>query len=823
MLDWIFDADLAHPPRAVKRQRDGRVSRRGGAHSRAVAEVLERRLLFTRFAIIGDMGESAALLQLRDMIVSWNPEFITSVGDVNNQNDTDFDETAGKAFHDWISPYVGNYGAGSPGGVNRFWPTFGNHDWGVGGFQPWLDYFTLPGNERYYKVSLGNIEFFFVNSDEHEPDGNFPGSTQYNWLQSNLTASTAQWQLVFTHHPPYASGGQLSWENMQWPYQQWGADAVISGHSHVYERIIRNGFPYFINGVGGWNFSQFFDPPVSGSQFRYNSDYGAMLVESTATSINFKFYKRTGELLDEQTIGTATPSTPTAPSALATLPISSSQIRLNWTDNSSNETGFRVERSTEGTNFSEIATTAAGVATYTDSGRTPGVTYSYRVRAYNGTGNSLYSNTASAAISTSTIIAPGASGWKYLANGSNQGTTWRSLSFNDASWSSGTAELGYGDGGEATVVPFGPNASNKFITTYFRKSFNIASPSSIGSLDLRVIRDDGAVVYLNGTEVFRSNMPGGTIGYTTRASTALGTPAESTWIMATINAGLLQSGNNVIAIEIHQSDPDSSDLSFNLELNALTSGPPVLPPGAPSALSASALAWNQVKLSWIDTVTTESGFKIERSTDGTNFTEIAVIAANLTTWTDTTVAGSSQYWYRIRAYNAGGNSGYSGPRAVTTPPAPALPAPWSGADVGSVGIAGTSLHNAGTFTLEGSGVDIWGTADGFRYVYQALSGDGEIVARVTGIENTNSGANAGVMIRESLSAGAPHASTMLTAASGIGFVRRAGASASSSVSTATGAMPYWVRVVRSGNSFTSFRSSNGTTWTQVGSAVTITM
>ncbi|MEO6435580.1 MAG: hypothetical protein ABIP55_07435, partial [Tepidisphaeraceae bacterium] len=151
------------------------------------------------------------------------------------------------------------------------------------------------------------------------------------------------------------------------------------------------------------------------------------------------------------------------------------------------------------------------------------------------------------------------------------------------------------------------------------------------------------------------------------------------------------------------------------------------------------------------------------------------------------------------------------------------PAPWSGADVGSVGIAGTSLHNAGTFTLEGSGVDIWGTADGFRYVYQALSGDGEIVARVTGIENTNSGANAGVMIRESLSAGAPHASTVLTASSGIGFVRRAGASASSSVSTATGAMPYWVRVVRSGNSFTSFRSSNGTTWTQVGSAVTITM
>ena len=109
--------------------------------------------------------------------------------------------------------------------------------------------------------------------------------------------------------------------------------------------------------------------------------------------------------------------------------------------------------------------------------------------------------------------------WKYLDNGSNQGTTWRNTSFNDASWASGPAQLGYGDGDEATVVSYGSNANKKFITTYFRKTITIADASTFSSFILNVKRDDGAVVFINGTERFRTNMPNGTISYTTKAST----------------------------------------------------------------------------------------------------------------------------------------------------------------------------------------------------------------------------------------------------------------------------------------------------------------
>ena len=118
-----------------------------------------------------------------------------------------------------------------------------------------------------------------------------------------------------------------------------------------------------------------------------------------------------------------------------------------------------------------------------------------------------------------TLIAFGSS-WKYLDNGSNQQTAWRTNGFPDGSWAAGNAELGYGDGDEATVVSFGPNSGAKYITTYFRKTFNVSDPSLYQSLTLNVVYDDGVVVYLNGTEVHRGNMPGGSVAFNTLASVA---------------------------------------------------------------------------------------------------------------------------------------------------------------------------------------------------------------------------------------------------------------------------------------------------------------
>lgn len=162
------------------------------------------------------------------------------------------------------------------------------------------------------------------------------------------------------------------------------------------------------------------------------------------------------------------------------------------------------------------------------------------------------------------VLVPAGSVWKYLDDGSDRGVAWRSLDFEDEGWASGPAELGYGDGDEATEISFGTNASSKYITYYFRHVFEILDASAITNVMLGLLRDDGGVVYLNGVEVFRSNMPGGAINYQTRASSAASQSTIFYW--TNVNPALLVDGNNILAVEIHQSSSGSSDVSFNLEL-----------------------------------------------------------------------------------------------------------------------------------------------------------------------------------------------------------------------------------------------------------------
>ncbi len=157
--------------------------------------------------------------------------------------------------------------------------------------------------------------------------------------------------------------------------------------------------------------------------------------------------------------------------------------------------------------------------------------------------------------------------WKYLDNGSNQGTAWRSSSFNDASWLSGASQLGYGDGDEAKIVSYGPSSSSKYITTYFRRAISISDVNTLSNFVMRVKRDDGIVVYFNGVERYRNNMPTGTISNTTAAS-ATASDDGNTWISTNLLASYFVTGTNSIAVEIHQRNGSSSDISFDMELTA---------------------------------------------------------------------------------------------------------------------------------------------------------------------------------------------------------------------------------------------------------------
>ena len=255
-----------------------------------------------RFAVIGDYGTAGqAELDVANLVKSWSPDFVITVGD-NNYPDgaaSTIDKNIGQYYHGFISPYTGIYGAGAT--TNRFFPSLGNHDWRTPDAQPYLDYFTLPGNERYYDFTWGPAHFFAVDSDSDEPDGIVYTSAQAIWLQNELAASIAPWKLVYMHHPPFSSGPHGPTEALQWPYQAWGASVVLAGHDHDYERILRDDFPYFVNGLGGTSLYDF-NTIVSGSVVRYNANYGAMLVEANDISITFQFITRAGTVIDTFTL-----------------------------------------------------------------------------------------------------------------------------------------------------------------------------------------------------------------------------------------------------------------------------------------------------------------------------------------------------------------------------------------------------------------------------------------------------------------------------------------------------------------------------------------
>jgi hypothetical protein len=258
----------------------------------------------------------------------------------------------------------------------------------------------------------------------------------------------------------------------------------------------------------------------------------------------------------------------------------------------------------------------------------------------------------------STLIELGAV-WKYLDDGSDQGTAWRTPEFDDSAWASGRAQLGYGDGDEATVVNGGPE-DDRIITTYFRHRFFVPDRSVYFNLVVRVLRDDGAVVYLNGTEVFRSNMPTGKANFLTPAIVAI----EDEHFQATnIDLGLLIDGDNLLAVEIHQANRTSSDISFDLDLQ------PNVPPTPPevdltqptnTVFTAPATVALEAVVSDVDDPISHVEFFLDTSLVHTDFASSDSV---FSTVTSNLAAGS--YVLRVVAEDKSGLRGTSAPVQIT--------------------------------------------------------------------------------------------------------------------------------------------------------------
>lgn len=274
--------------------------------------VVAPRVIFSqpsiRFAAVGDYWNEANTQAVADLVASWNPDFVITVGDNTytvSATTVAWDNEVGQFYGQYIKYPFGSTSAYQPGpAVNQFFPALGNHDWDAD-TSGWNNYFELPNNERYYQFVQGPVHFFVIDSDSREPGGITSGSVQGQWLQTQLAASTSPWKIVYFHHPPYTSAARGNNTALQWPFQVWGADAVLSGHEHHYERIMKDGFPYIVCGMGGRSLSGF-STVEPGSVVRYNANYGAMLIEANDDTLTLKSYSIAGgaggTLIDTYTI-----------------------------------------------------------------------------------------------------------------------------------------------------------------------------------------------------------------------------------------------------------------------------------------------------------------------------------------------------------------------------------------------------------------------------------------------------------------------------------------------------------------------------------------
>ncbi len=421
------------------------------------------------------------------------------------------------------------------------------------------------------------------------------------------------------------------------------------------------------------------------------------------------------------------PTIPAAPSSLAATAASSTQINLSWVDNSSDETGFKVERKTgAGGTYAQIATVGAGVTTYPNIGLAASTQYYYRVRATNTAGDSAYSNEANA-----TTQAPPGSGSVSLL--SSQTPSGGNL------FSDGSYELGM--------------------------RFRSLEAGEISAIRYYHVQGDAGAH----TGKLWASGGGTALATVSFPATTSGTP--SGWIQANLATPYSINANTVYVVSVNNNTHYPASGGAN-----------------PDALS------NQFTSGSVRNETTGNG--VFNGTPGSF---------------PTTASGTNANYYRDVVFTTG----------------TALPSPWTNADIGSVGVAGSTSVASGTWTVKGSGADIWGTADGFQFVSQPATGDCEIITRVVSSENTDTWAKAGAMIRESTAAGSRFAMVQQRPDKQVNFQWRSATSGSATSIAVTGgtANVKFLRLVRSGNNFTASYSTTSATgpWTALGSAVSIPM
>ena len=304
---------------------------------------------------------------------------------------------------------------------------------------------------------------------------------------------------------------------------------------------------------------------------------------------------------------------------------------------------------------------------------------------------------------------------------------------------------------------------------------------------------------------------GATVFYSTSATDLVSGACATTNVPA--SGSVFPIGTTTVTTTAQDAAGNAQSRTFNVT---------VTPPPADVPACVVAIAWDgQVDLRW-NAVSGATGYNVKRSTsNGGPYSPIPTNAP-APYYADTAVTNGTTYYYVVSAVSAGGESANSTQVSARPVRGSGFNA-WSADDIGSPTLSGSATYQSGTYTVVGAGSDIWNTSDQFQFVSQPLIGDAAVVARVVSIQNTNGSAKAGVMVRESVAANSRFLATYITPSSGLKTEWRASTGTSCGGVTTTGLYaPYWVKVVRTGNALTGYRSADGVTWTQQ-SSQTISM
>ncbi len=621
------------------------------------------------------------------------------------------------------------------------------------------------------------------------------------------------------------------------------------------------------------------------------------------------------------------PVTPTtAPSNLASLVLGPTSVRLTWTDNATNESGFRIERRTGSGAWSQIASVGANVTLFVDATAAASTTYSYRVRAFSGAGETSPTNevtlttpVADSYVSTdignptppgSTNVVNSGRDYDITAGGVDVWNSADQLRFvhrsitGDFDYSVRITNITAADSGSMAGLmaraSTAAGSQHAFIraraanTMRFNyRSATNGSSTGVGSLTanfpnqwVRLTRVGntftgfGSIDGTNWTVVgsITIAMPA-TIqlgmavsarvsnGSTTTAQfrdltdrSGINTPAPATLLTGQADAlprvvlNWQDNSNNETGFRIERRvgsgawsnigsvasgatqfidttvslgvTYDYRVIAFNTQGDApasniasvgVTSGIPT----APSNLSVAQLG-RSARLQWNDNSNNELGFQVERRlSSSSTFVTIATLPANANGHTDSDISTGVTYIYRVKAIGSSADSSYSNEVSFASP----TTASYSSSDIGSPAAGSTTVVTPSRdFDINAAGSDVWSRSDQFRFVYQQVTGDFDIRVRVESLSAANANAMAGLMARETLSADSRNIYMKVRANTSLRTTYRA-TTAGNTVGAGSGNTSFpnaWLRLVRSGNNFTTFVSPNGTNWT-VHSTVTLAL